>query len=267
MKKVLFLIATLILISCGDKPKKENTVVVKKNVNLKEEYFDSGILKTRAKLKDGLEHGSYMTFHENQIIATSGIKIKGKMNGIWKYYNPLGEIMSVKHFYNDSVLYNLDTNDFNFFKKEIDEHMEIKVPSKWRIVKGIESEQVLLSIRKDCDKEMSFCPSLTITYEASISDETQISNYLKKSNDILVSSFNTYKVVKERNYVYEGQTYYEKIYTGSVQGINIGGITTWIFDKKNIYIITGLALNEKENPFLKQEGLFKEITNSVKLIN
>jgi hypothetical protein len=49
--------------------------------------------------------------------------------------------------------------------------------------------------------------------------------------------------------------------------MNLGGITTWIFDKKNTYIISGLALNEKEYSFLKQEGLFKDITNSIKLIN
>ena len=62
-----------------------------------------------------------------------------------------------------------------------------------------------------------------------------------------------------------GITYYEKIYTGVVNNIQLGGISTWVFKNDKIYVITGFALNEKENSFLKFEGLFKDVTNSFEL--
>jgi hypothetical protein len=255
------------LMSCGDKPKEKHSEIIEANDSIKIEYFKSGRIKVKAKLKDGVEHGSYFKFYENQSLAQTGLKIKGKMNGVWKYYNSKGEINSVKHFFNDSILYNLDVNDFSFSKRIIKNHLEVNLPIDWNIIERIDSEQVLISTRKDCDKSMSFCPSITITYESSITDEKQIMNYIEKSNIILSSSFKNYKTVKERKYIFDGQNYYEKIYIGNVNGMNLGGITTWIFDKKNTYIISGLALNEKEYSFLKQEGLFKDITNSIKLIN
>lgn len=255
----MILIATILIMACGDK--------YQKNDNIKIEYFENGNVKLKVKLKNGVEHGNYLEFHQNQSVSKSGVKIQGKKNGVWKYYSPSGKLTLAKHFFNDSILYNLDVNDFNFYNKIIDGHFEIKIPKNWNVIGEVNSEQLLLSIKKDCQQKLSFCPSLTITHESPIFDEIEITSYIQKSNDILNTTFDNYRTIKERKFIFEGQIYYEKIYTGKINGVTLGGITTWIFDRKNLYIATGMALNEKGNSFLKQEGLFKDITNSMKLIN
>ena len=162
------------------------------------------------------------------------------------------------------MVYNLDISDFEYDSKKIDDNLGIEIPKNWKIINEVKEEPVLLAIRKECGENISFCPNLTITYESPI-NENNIQAYLTASNDVLKSSIDNYRVIKERKYAFEGNTYFEKIYTGSSQGINVGGITTWIFSNKKTYIITGLALNEKENSFLKYEGLFKDIIDKIKL--
>lgn len=263
----MFLVATLMLTSCNDKPKKLKVDNLKESRNTKKEYFDDGTLKVEKTLKDGLEHGRYISYFNNGSVEKVGLKIKGKMNGVWKNYNELGEIVSVNHYYNDDLLYNLDIDDFTYADYNVENFMTINIPSKWKIIKNVNSKEVLLSVRKDCGEKLVFCPTLTITAEPLVSEETGINTYLDNVDDFLQARFDNYKEVKGRKFSFEGNIYYEKIYIGSIQGIKLGGISTWIFTKKRTFVITGLALNDNVNPFLKQEGLFKDISNSIKLIN
>ncbi|MEM6684181.1 MAG: hypothetical protein AAF617_00185, partial [Bacteroidota bacterium] len=115
--------------------------------------------------------------------------------------------------------------------------------------------------RKNCND--TFCPNLTVTKELFIRKK-RIKDYLYQNREVISEKFDNYRLLKEREYTFKNTIYFEKIYTGSFQGINIGGITTWVFEDENTYVITGLALNEEENSFLKYEGLLKEITFSFK---
>ncbi|SNY99681.1 toxin-antitoxin system YwqK family antitoxin [Flagellimonas pacifica] len=263
IKKYILLIVIITIISCKDESKQVKLNNPNKSSDIKQEYYANGNVKLRAELKEGIEHGAYFKYFKNQTVEESGVKIKGKKNGLWKYYDSLGKIKSAKHFYNDSLVYNLDTSDFEYRSKIIDAVLQVEIPEKWTVIKDAQTP-VLLALKKECEKDIPFCPNLTITYESSI-NTSEIETYLKKNDDVLKSSLNNYKVLKKREYVFEDNTYFEKVYIGSSQGINIGGITTWIFSNKRTYIITGLALNEKENSFLKYEGLFKDIINEIKL--
>lgn len=259
-KSYTYIIFAFFLMSCVEEIKKSNA-----NSNIKEEYYSNGNIKVRVPLKNNIEHGHYYSFHNNGMIEKSGVVIKGKKNGLWKYSDSLGRVFAAKQYYNDSIVHNLDAIDFDYLNKKLDKNIEIKIPKKWTVVNDFVEKPILLVLRKECKKTVSFCPNLTITYESSII-ETEQDKYIKKSNEILKSNFKNYRVIKERKYFSNGITYYEKIYTGNSKDINIGGITTWIFSSNKTYIITGLALNEKDNPFLKYEGLFKDITNSLDLL-
>lgn len=263
IKKYILFVVVITIISCKYESKQDKLNNLNKNCDIKEDHYTNGNIKLRAELEEGIEHGVYFKFHKNQAVEESGVKIKGKKNGLWKYYDSFGKIKSVKHFYNDSLVYNLDTSDFEYRSKKIDDVLQVETPKKWTIIKDIQNP-VLLALKKECEKDISFCPNLTITYELPI-NTSEIETYLKKNDDVLKSSLDNYKVLKKREYVFEGNKYFEKVYTGSSQGVNIGGITTWVFNNKRTYIITGLALNEKENSFLKYEGLFKDIINKIKL--
>lgn len=260
ISKVYRCIIFLILISCQQKAE----YIDKKN-NVKVEYFKTGEIKTRVELDDNIEHGNYSRFYQNGDLAESGIKIRGKKNGLWKYYDTLGLIKSAVHYYEDSLVYNLDVEDFKFNPKKIDNDLTIEIPKNWEIINNINEKNVLLTIRKKCSETIFFCPNLTIAQEKSFKTNDDIEVYLKLSDNILSSNFSNYRVIKERKYLFNKIIYFEKIYVGSAHNISIGGITTWIFKENKTYVITGLALNEHENTFLKYEGLFKNITDNIKI--
>ena len=259
-KIIFFLLAVIFITAC--KNRKDKVEQNSFNKNIKEEYYSDGKIKVRAKLKGSLEHGGYFRFYKNKNVKESGVKIKGKKNGLWKHYDSIGSLTLVSHYYNDSLICNLDVNDFEYCSRKIAHNLQLEIPNKWELINNIDNNSILLALRKRCDESYSFCPSLTITRD-SIVKRSEIEGYLKKGNDFLSSSLEAYKVVKERKYSYSGRDYYEKIYIGNSQNLSLGGITTWIFDNRNTYIVTGFSLNEKENSFLKYQGLFKDIIDRI----
>ncbi|WP_159296058.1 PsbP-related protein [Tenacibaculum maritimum] len=232
--------------------------------NEKKEYYETGEIKTHANIKDGIEHGVYFEYHRNGELSISGIKIKGKKNGLWKRYDSKGKIISAKQYYNDNVVHELELSDFIFKRIKLKNHEEIDVPKNWEMIPVNQSNQVLLSIRKNCSKYIKFCPTLNVIEEDRIAS-SNIDSFIDKNNELLKKALNNFRIIKERKYEYDGTMFYEEIYAGENNNLGIGGISTFVFTKKKIYIITGNALNEKGNSFLKYEGLFKEITNSFRL--
>ena len=268
-KNIISVTLFLFLLSCQglDKNKLSIKDVATIDSGLKEEYYDNGDLKFKVKLDKGIEHGQYLEFYKNKKIAVSGIKIKGKKNNLWKKYDSLGNLSSAVHYYNDSIISHLDINDFLYKKKRLGKNISLSIPEKWKVIEGVLHEQVLLSMKKVCDSEILFCPSLTVTYEFPVNIDKELSSYLKKSDSLLNVSFNNYKVLKEREYYHDSTLFYEKIYLGNIQGVNLGAVTTFVFSKDKTYILTGIALNEKreDNSFLRYEGLFKDIMYSLEL--
>ncbi|AUC16613.1 hypothetical protein BTO06_16300 [Tenacibaculum sp. SZ-18] len=263
MKKVLSIVL-LFSISILDAQNKKQ--VVSHYSNIKEEFYDDGKIKKKVQLKNGKEHGLYFEYYRNQIPSKTGVKINNKKNGLWKEFDKRGKIISAYHFFKGKLIYNLDVEDFDYLRYFIDnKDLEISIPRKWEVIENFKSKKVLLSIRKKCIKQLAFCPSVTITKDSPYSDQKKILHYLQENTNALKLKFQNYKLIKERSYHVGDNLYHEIIYIGSIKGVNLGGVTTWIFNKKKTYIITGLALNEKNNSFLKSEGLLRDLTNEIKV--
>ena len=94
------------------------------------------------------------------------------------------------------------------------------------------------------------------------------SNYLSSSINQLKSRYLNYNEVSLNELRINGFKAYQLIYSIEEKGISLGAITTWILNKNNIYIVSGMSKNEnKKSDFLKIKGVFEEITASFKLNN
>jgi hypothetical protein len=260
--KFHFVIFITILVSCNKVNKKEDQKTIVPEY--KKEYFENGNVKTHVGMKNGIEHGVYFEYHEDGSLAVSGLKINGKKNGLWKSFDKKRKIIFVKQLYNDNLVYELNKEDFKFRKTKLNKKIKIDVPYKWKVNEYPDSKQILLTARKECDENIEFCPTFSLTLEKR-EKSFELKKYKENTDSILQMKFSNYRILKERDYSFKGITYYEKIYTGVVNNIQLGGISTWVFKNDKIYVITGFALNEKENSFLKFEGLFKDVTNSFEL--
>jgi|GEM_PF-1854035 len=255
MKNIYLIIGlSIILFSC----KEESKVVIENNIRT--EYYGNNNVKSLVKMKGDLEHGVYQEYYENNILKSTGVKIKGKKNGVWKNFSTDNKLTEVNYFYNDSLYYSLDKNDFIFSIKNVTNNIKIKMPFHWERHQT-DNERALFISKKKCIDSLSFCPIITLTYENVGS--SNINEYLEKNITLLSDYMPSYRKIKEREFEVNKNKAYELTYIATVNGIKIGALTTWVFHEDKCYIITGMSTNELNNEFLKYEGLFKEISSSL----
>lgn len=275
---IKIMIVSFVLLSCQKKNdtekypqsskvelEKENNLM-KKDINIQDsvyvQYYSNGNKKLMVNVVDGKYHGMYYCYYENSNLKESGAMVNGLKNGVWKYYNTSGKLDNVAQYYNDKKVIDLDKVDYSFISKNIkSEKAEIILPINWQEENKAESENVILICKKKCDD--IFCPNITLTKEI-INSSVEFDEYLTKNYKLLAAGLPDFKEVKQSKLLIGNLPAMQLVYLTQINGIQIGGITTWIKNKDTIYIITGMASNEKENGFLKYKGLFQEISFSFK---
>ncbi len=179
-------------------------------------------------------------------------------DGVLKEYNELNALMKVDLYYNDSLLFNLDLDDYDFVDKKLSNKMTISVPEKWQTS---DLEYGDLAIVKSCSE--IFCPNFTITKEK-VNDRFDL--YLDKNIGLLSKQFNVFKLIAQGGKKINTLESYQITYLMEVDNVRLGGITTWVKKDEVIYILTGMAINEKNSEFLKYKVLFQEIVESFRSI-
>jgi antitoxin component YwqK of YwqJK toxin-antitoxin module len=66
-------------------------------------YYDNGAINIESNYKDNRLHGPMTVFHENGTISGTVSHNNGKIEGSWKFYDSLGQILEERVF-KDSVL-------------------------------------------------------------------------------------------------------------------------------------------------------------------
>lgn len=209
--------------------------------------------------------GVYTEKHDNGNVFVRGFLKKGLKEGVWKYYQKDGSLADVYLFSEDSLLFELDKDDFIFSAKSLNKHnASIEIPIKWEVVQEKESS-LLLTANKLCGDSMIFCPNLTVVYESIQKSEIKFEEYIKKCINLLEQKFPYFKLVAAGDVSNEDHLGYQITYLMLIDNVKLGGITTWINNGSDVYIITGMASNEKNSEFLKYKSLFQEITSSFSL--
>lgn len=256
MKVVHVVIISLCLLvaACSDKVK-ENDM---------NEAIDNTSFKVIATKKDGKYHGQYALVDTKGNIIESGIMIEGMKNGVWKYYNDEGSLKKVLQYYNDSVVFELDKSDFSLLSFNIDnDQFVIDIPINWGTEVKRDSRILLIS-KKKCDSSYVFCPNMTITKET-LNEDIELVNYLNASLNTLRQKMQNLKIVNKGEVIINGFPSYQLTYTAEFNNTKLGGLITWIRKDDDIYIITGMAMNEN-SAFLKYKGLYQEVALSFKYL-
>ncbi len=262
MKKFIGIILAFFVVSYVNSQEVQKEM---SSVNEKKQYYKNGKIKLHVGLKNGVEHGLYLKYFDDGNLATSGIKINGKKSGLWKDFNRDGEVVFAKQYLKDKLLYELDNKDFFFKLFKFSNEFSISIPSYWETTEFPDSNQLIISVKKKCNQDVKFCPTFSLTREIIDQRSFNIDEHLKSMEEQLSNRFKGFRIIKQREYSAERVIYYEKVYTGKYNDIQIVGISTWAIKKNYLYSITGFAINEKGNSFLRYEGLFKDIINSLKI--
>jgi len=227
------------------------------------EYYENGNKKVIASTEGGKYHGKYTALYENGNIAESGFMVNGMKSGVWKNYNEQGVLDNVKEYYNDKQMFDLDKADFSLLSRALEqEKIEINMPINWE-VKGGDDPRLLLVSQKNCNESVAFCPNITFTKEK-LKDEMDFNSYLQLSVDLLQKQLSYFKPVAKGEVLIDNLPAFQMTYLMQVEGIKLGGITTWINNNGVVYVVTGMAINEENSEFLKYKGLFQEVTDSFK---
>ncbi len=242
---------------------KENLESTKKNLSdsVYIDHYSNGNKKIVTTIKDGKYHGKYSSFDEKGTIQEEGLMIMGLKNGVWKYYNGNKNIKKVLQYYNDSLIFELDKSDFSLLNHTIEnERIEIKIPSNWKTENG-NAPQILLISQKRCDNSIVFCPNITFTKEE-LKEDMTFEDYLKFSFNLLQQKLPYFKAVAQGQIRIDGLSAFQLSYLTQVNGIKLGGLTTWINKGNKVYVLTAMAINEKNSEFLKYKGLFQEVAST-----
>ncbi|MFN8714131.1 MAG: hypothetical protein ACK5Z2_14885, partial [Bacteroidota bacterium] len=74
----------------------------------------------------------YTEFIEDGMTIQRGKKKMGLKNGIWRRYNNDNKLETVLLYYQDSILFYLDTSDFRLTKKRIISSFSAAIPASWQ---------------------------------------------------------------------------------------------------------------------------------------
>lgn len=226
---------------------------------------DSGDLK---KSKDTLSstieksNDTVIQYYENGEIKCIGRIVDGNKLGVWKYYDENNVLNKAVQHTSDTVSYELDVNDFAFSTFHFhNEKGSIKIPENWQTkLQPDNTISIILSSRKECDSTSMFCSTFSVTLENNL--EFPLAKLAEEEFKLFIEKFPKYKIVDDGKININGLEGFQKVYIFSVNGLDLGGITTWIRTEKYIFILTGIAPNLNQREFIKYLGALQEITNS-----
>jgi len=261
---MFYVVISIVLFSCEVKSKsiiqkegniKEETIV---NDNIYLEYHNNGNKKIEANIQNGKFNGKYIKFYKNGSIEEVGIMVDGLKNNVCKKYDQKGILIEVNQFFDDNVTLSLSVTDFLLEDTILDSNrIKLGSPIYWDRVE-IENTNVLFACQKKENKSV-FSPNFTLTKEDL---PINFDEYLKKNIEILENSLPFFKRIGQGNLIINNLPAYQISYLMLINGVKLGGVTTWINNNGVIYVITGIAINEVDGEFLKYKGLFQEISRT-----
>lgn len=225
------------------------------------EYYEDGKSRTvRYKIND-TGQSFYVQFHKNNTIAETGMMLKNVKNGVWKNYDNNGILVTANLYHNGDILFELDKTDFYLLPtKLLPDSFEIDMPFKWQTIND-SSLHIILGSRKQCDKSFIFCPNITIVKDR-INKDAVFDEYLTSQIDLLKGKYPGLHPVASGHIDINGFPSFQLTYIFQTNGLRLGGISTWIKANESVYIITGMASNQKNSEFLKYKDLFREIAGT-----
>lgn len=185
---------------------------------------------------------------------------RGQKTGLWKEYNQDSILISVKDYLNDTILADLDVQDFEF--KDIlikSENLSLKLPQKWDYSIYSDSSVLFVASKNVSEKEI-FAPNFDILKV----DNVDLKSTVNVVINTLLSQYEK-SMIHYRNWTQiNGLQAFVVNFSTFEKGERQTGIIVWYDYNDDVYIFTALARNQEKNEFFKYNAIFAEIANSIR---
>ncbi|AWM12957.1 hypothetical protein DI487_03125 [Flavobacterium sediminis] len=243
MKKLLYLTLLIFFFSCKNE---DNTKVP----------FESNQTKSNDQQNNAEE--KHIIKDDNGNIIEEGNLLNKQKHGVWKYYEGKN-LIAVKRFYKDSLLYVLDKNDYIYndvYLQKINSF--IPVPKNWNTNTVFNDSNTLLTSVKNCDETLNYCPNIVLRFEEL--NSMKFEDYIRNDKDQIQKDFPNLKEVSfSKNNIIKQESYIFKYFI-NYQNEDIAFLIIWIKNKSKI--ITYTASSQKSE-IEKNLYLFLQIGNSI----
>jgi hypothetical protein len=115
---------------------------------------------------------------------------------------------------------------------------------------------LLVCIKKNKPKDLPYTPSLNITKETAKS-KFEFDSFIKEKEGAIRGTFSEVKFLFEKQVVVNDRHGVEMVYIVRYKDMDLGFISTSLFEGNDIYEITGSASNEKGG-FVYWRSLFED---------
>ena len=112
---------------------------------------NNGKDKIVAEVKNGFFQGLYHSYHKNGHLESSGINIKGKKFGLWKFYNKSNKLTQISKYNEDTIQFDYNREDFPTRKFDVvSSKSSIFIPNSWKEIGNKNEQNLLLELEKEC---------------------------------------------------------------------------------------------------------------------
>ncbi|WP_109300056.1 toxin-antitoxin system YwqK family antitoxin [Aquimarina sp. AU474] len=264
MRVIFLIILALVITSCKtDISSKENSIIEADSIYV-ESYVD-GKDKIVSEIENGFFHGLYHSYYKNGNIESSGVMIKGKKFGIWKFYNKSSELVRISKYIEDSVQFDFDEGDFPTRKFDFSSlKTSIIIPNSWKEIAHANKQKPLLELEQKCSNSSGICPKIIVTREKT--NDVNFLDYINQNLALPENNLSGFIKVDEKQFEINGLKAFRLQYKTVINGVTIAGAINFIEKAKgDVYMIFVRAENSEANKdYLKYRLLFNDIVNSFK---
>ena len=257
--KILLLFCITLFISCDDS---NNTVKNSDDIPVTIENKNG---ETDYKMEVD-SNSSIHVIDKKDGSTEKGLLVQSKRNGVWKVFDKSKVLSNVYYYYNDSLLYVLDKNDYNFVRYNVNGSLSILKPKNWEVYPNTNNKQILASFQKPVTNNVNFFTPLINIQSDSLQKSNSFEDYVNHEVQSLNNN-STFKLMSIKEYGIGNYKATQATYIIIVNDIKLGVVTSWINKGKAIYIINCMASNENKGDFLHYKELFQDILLSCEINN
>ncbi|HET6993205.1 MAG TPA: hypothetical protein VFJ43_17860 [Bacteroidia bacterium] len=272
MKKFLnsiFLSAILIsFVSCSSDSapdKKTDSAVADTASGKKIIQTDSG--RIEIEIAKGSNEGKAALYDANGKLLQTGMYINDKPAGAWIKYDASGNIISAEHYSSGKPLMQLDKNDFVFREWNNGKiGLKFKVPKDWT-ERSSPNPALLVSFEKPVkDTTVHMKPNFTVA-KATLGSGENLEILAKRQIDMMHQYYDRVEPPIDENNIAvdscDAFRRYGMYYSGNEK---FGYLNVIIIKNTDVWFFSCVAQNNANAEFLKYQGVFQEILESIQRV-
>ncbi len=223
---------------------------------------DSGYLKSIAVIKNNKRNGLYKSYYENGRTREIGLMRNNLKEGLWMSFDKDSILLRAAHFFNDTLVIELDKTDFEFVEKKMAiNNCSISIPSRWEI-EPLYNNAVLLGAHKRCNAVV-FCPNIVLLSHNNLTD-VSFTSFVDEYLNMLKDEYERLEIVYQRNLKIDNKNACQMGVKLVKNNINLAAVITLIKGDGKVFELTGMAPSEKPGDFFKYKGLFEQMAVTFK---